>query len=108
MQNKYFCKYPFINLYDRPTYNSKIGSQILYGEKFKIIKKKKNFFKIKTYYDNYIGYIKQRKYFTKFAGTHKVCVLKSKIYKYPKNLKKFELKNFLSFSCKIQVLKKKK
>ncbi len=108
MQNSFYCKNPFINLYDRPSYNSKIGSQILYGEKFKILKKKKNYLKIKTKYDNYIGYIKPRKYLSKFFATHKVCVLKSKIYKYPKDLKKFELKNHLSFSSKIQVFKKKK
>ena len=107
MQNSFYCKNPFINLYDRPSYNSKIGSQILYGEKFKILKKEKNFLKIKTKYDNYIGYIKPRKYLSKFFATHKVCVLKSKIYKYPKDLKKFELKNHLSFSSKIQVFKKK-
>ena len=107
MQNSFYCKNPFINLYDRPSYNSKIGSQILYGEKFKILKKKKNYLKIKTKYDNYIGYIKPRKYLSKFFATHKVCVLKSKIYKYPKDLKKFELKNHLSFSSKIQVFKKK-
>ena len=107
MQNSFFCKNPFINLYARPSFNSKIGSQILYGEKFKIIKKKKNFFKIITKYDNYIGYIKPTKYLTNFAGTHKVSVLKSRIFKYPKNLKKFKSKNFLSFSSKIQVLKKK-
>ena len=107
MQNSFFCKNPFINLYNRPSFNSKIGSQILYGEKFKIIKKKKNFFKIRTKYDNYIGYIKPTKYLTNFAGTHKVNVLKSRIFKYPKNLKKFKSKNFLSFSSKIQVLKKK-
>ena len=107
MQNSFFCKNPFINLYDRPSFNSKIGSQIIYGEKFKIIKKEKNFFKIKTKYDNYIGYIKPTKYLTNFAGTHKVSVLKSRIFKYPKNLKKFKSKNFLSFSSKIQVLKKK-
>tara|TARA_B100000131_G_scaffold30736_1_gene28770 strand:- start:1215 stop:1967 length:753 start_codon:yes stop_codon:yes gene_type:complete len=107
VQNSFYCKNPFINLYDRPSYNSKIGSQILYGEKFKILKKKKNYLKIKTKYDNYIGYIKPRKYLPKFFATHKVCVLKSKIYKYPKDLKKFELKNHLSFSSKIQVFKKK-
>ena len=107
MQNSFFCKNPFINLYNRPSFNSKIGSQILYGEKFKIIKKKKNFFKIRTKYDNYIGYIKPIKYLTNFTGTHKVSVLKSRIFKYPKNLKKFKSKNFLSFSSKIQVLKKK-
>ena len=107
MQNNLYCKNPFINLYDRPTYNSKIASQIIYGEKFKILKKVKNFLKIKTKYDNYIGYIKPIKYLSRFTATHKVCVLKSKIYKYPKNSKKFELKSFLSFSSKIQVFKKK-
>ena len=107
MQNSFYCKNPFINLYDYPSYNSKISSQILYGEKFKILKNEKNFLKIKTKYDNYIGYIKPRKYLSKFFATHKVCVLKSKIYKYPKDLKKFELKNHLSFSSKIQVFKKK-
>ena len=107
MQNSFFCKNPFTNLYDRPSFNSKIGSQIIYGEKFKIIKKEKNFFKIRTKYDNYIGYIKPTKYLTNFAGTHKVSVLKSRIFKYPKNLKKFKSKNFLSFSSKIQILKKK-
>ena len=107
MQNSFYCKSPFINLYDRPSYNSKIGSQILYGEKFKIIKKEKKYFKIRTKYDNYIGYIKPRKFLSKFVATHKVWVLKSKIYKYPKDLKKFELKSFLSFSSEIKVLKKK-
>ena len=107
MQNSFYCKNPFINLYDRPSNNSKIGSQILYGEKFKIIKKEKKFFKIRTRYDNYTGYIKQKKYSAKFKGTHKVSVLKSRIYKYPKNLNKFKSKNFLSFSSKIQILKKK-
>ena len=107
MQNSFFCKNPFINLYDRPSYNSKIGSQILYGEKFKILKKEKNFFKVKTKYDNYIGYIKTTRYLAHFAGTHKVSVLKSRIFTYPKNLNKFKSKKFLTFSSKIQVVKKK-
>ena len=107
MQNSFYCKSPFINLYDRPSFNSKIGSQILYGEKFKVIKKEKKYFKIRTKYDNYIGYIKPRKFLSRFVATHKVGVLKSKIYKYPKDLKKFESKSYLSFSSKIQVFKKK-
>ena len=105
MLNNFFCKNPYINLYDLPSYNSKIGSQILYGEKFKILKNKKNFFKIKTTYDNYIGYIKPEKHLTSFIGTHKVSVLKSRIFKQPKNSKKFKSKIFLSFSSKIQALK---
>ena len=107
MHNNFFCNSPYVNLYDRPSYNSKIGSQILYGEKFKILKKGRTFSKIKTEYDNYIGYIKQFKHLNRFVGTHKVIVLKSRIFKYPKNLKKFKSKKFLTFSSKIQVLKKK-
>ena len=107
MQNNFFCNNPCINLYDRPSYNSKIGSQILYGEKFKIIKKKKNFLKIKTKYDNYIGYIKRSKHLGEFEGAYKVSVLKSRIFKYPNNSKKFKSKKFLSFSSKIKILKKK-
>jgi len=107
VKNSFYCKNPFINIYDRPSRNSKIGSQILYGEKFKIIKKAQNFLKIKTEYDNYTGYIKPKKYSAKFIGRHKVSVLKSRIFKYPKNLNKFKSKNFLSFSSKIQILKEK-
>ena len=107
MQNKYFCKIPYINLYNHPSLKSKIGSQILYGEKYKILKKEKKFFKVKTLYDNYIGYIKPTKKINTFLGTHKVCVLKSRIFQYPKNSNRFKSKKFLSFSSKIQVLKKK-
>ena len=107
MHSNFFCNSPYINLYDRPSYNSKIGSQILYGEKFKILKKGRTFSKIKTEYDDYIGYIKHFKHLNRFVGTHKVIVLKSRIFKYPKNLKKFKSKKFLTFSSKIQVLKKK-
>ena len=108
MHNNFFCNNPYINLYDRPSSNSKIGSQIRYGEKFKILKKGKKFSKIRTKYDNFTGYIKHFKHLSKFVGTHKVSVLKSRIFKYPKNLKKFKLKKFLTFSSKIQVLKKNK
>jgi len=108
VHNNFFCNNPYINLYDRPSSNSKIGSQILYGEKFKILKKGKKFSKIRTKYDNFTGYIKHFKHLSKFVGTHKVSVLKSRIFKYPKNLKKFKSKKFLTFSSKIQVLKKNK
>ena len=108
MHNNFFCKSPYINLYDRPSYNSKISSQILYGEKFKILLKKNNFFKIKNSYDNYVGYIKSSNYINKFKPTHKVSVLKSRIFKYPKNLTKHKSKKFLPFSSKIQIIKKNK
>ena len=108
MHSNFFCKSPYINLYNKPSYNSKIGSQILYGEKFKILLKKKKFLKIKNLYDNYVGYIKSSNYINQFKPTHKVSVLKSRLFKYPKNQLKYRSKNFLSFLSKIQIIKKNK
>ena len=99
MQDNYYSIYPCINIYARPSINSKISSQIIYGEKFKVLKKTKNFLKIRTFYDRYNGYIKRKKFVNKFNPTHKVKALKTKIYK---------SNNFLPFSSKIQILKKKK
>ena len=99
MQNNYFCIYPCIDIYERPSINSKISSQIIYGEKFKVLKKIKNFLKIKTSYDRYHGYIKNKKFINKINLTHKVKVLKTRIY---------EANNFLPFSSEIQILKIKK
>ena len=108
MHSNFFCKNSHLNLYKKPSYKSKIGSQIIYGEKFRILLKKKKFIKVKTSYDNYIGYIKSSNYINKFRPTHKISVLKSRIFKYPKNLEKYRSKKFLSFSSKIQIIKKNK
>ena len=55
-----------------------------------------------------MGYIKSSNYVNKFKPTHKISILKSRIFKYPKNLEKYKSKKFLSFSSKIQILKKHK
>ena len=68
--------------------------------------KNSKFFKVKTSYDNYIGYIKSSNHINKFKPTHKVSVLKSRIFKYPKSPTKYKSKKFLPFSSKIQILKK--
>ena len=99
MQNNYYSIYPCINIYERPTNNSKISSQIIYGEKFKVLKKIKSFFKIRTFYDRYTGYVKNKNFIKKFKPTHKVKVLKTRIYK---------SNNFLPFSSEIEILKRKK
>ena len=99
MQNNFFCNNPYINIYNRPSINSKISSQIIYGEKFKVLRKVKNFLKIRTSYDRYHGYIKNKKFINKIKPTHKVKVLKTRIYK---------SNNFLPFSSKIEILKRKK
>ncbi len=108
MQNSFFCNKPYINLYESSSLKSKISSQLLYGEKFKILYKKKQFIKIKTDYDNYTGYIKLSKFINKFRETHKVKVLKSRILKNPNYLRKSKTKKFLPFSSNIEVIKKKK
>ena len=92
-------------MYESRSLKSKINSQLLYGEKFKILSKKKKFLKIKTHYDNYIGYIKLSKFTKSFKETNKVSVLKSRILTSPNNLKK--TKKFLPFASKIQIIKKK-
>jgi len=99
VQNSYYCINSCINIYESPSINSKISSQIIYGEKFKILKKLKNFSKIKTFYDKYSGYIKNKKFINKINPTHKVKVLKTRVYK---------SNNFLPFSSEIQILKEKK
>ena len=80
MKNNFFNK-PVENIYLKPSTNSEVSSQILYGEKFKILSKKKNWFKIKTNFDNYIGYIKKNKFNINFSPTNKICKLNSKIFK---------------------------
>ena len=108
MHNNFFCKNPYLNLYEKPSYKAKIASQILYGEKFNILSKKKKFIKVRNSYDGYVGYIKSYKYIDKFKPSHKIITLKSRIFKGPKNLSKYRSNNFLPFSSKIQVLKKNK
>ena len=99
MQNNYYSTYSCVNIYERPSINSKISSQIIYGEKFKVLKKVKNFIKIRTCYDRYHGYIKNKKLINKINPTHKVKVLKTRINK---------SNNFLPFSSEIEIIKRKK
>ena len=54
--------YPIVNIYEKNSLNSKLSSQLIYGEKFKILKKKKDWLKIRTSYDKYTGFIKKRKF----------------------------------------------
>ena len=99
VQSNYYSIYPCINIYEQPSTNSKISSQIIYGEKFEILKKTKNFIKIRTFYDKYLGYIKNKNFIKKYKPTHKVKVLKTKINKSNK---------FLPFSSEIDIINKKK
>ena len=76
MKNNFFNK-SIGNINSRPFLNSEVTSQILYGEKFKILSKSKGWVKIKTKYDNYTGFIKSQKFLKKFKPTNKIYNLKS-------------------------------
>ena len=79
MKNNFLNK-PVANFYFKPSHNSEVVSQILYGEKFKILLKRKKYIKIKTHYDNYIGYIKKDKFLENFKPSHKISKIKSRIF----------------------------
>ena len=66
VKNSYYFNKPFGSILEKPKKNSKISSQILYGENFKILSKNNGYFKIRTLYDNYKGYIKINKFPQKF------------------------------------------
>ena len=108
MKNNSFLKKNYLNIYEKPSQTSKVSSQILYGEKFRILSKNKNWFKIKISFDNYIGYVKSPIYRDRFDPTHKIFRLKSEIFKTSKIKKFYGTKNYLPFSSKILIIKKHK
>ncbi len=97
-----FLNLPVTNINSKPSLNSEVLSQILYGEEFKILSKKGNWIKIKTVFDNYIGFIKKDKFFNHFKPTLKVFKLKSKIYK-KINSKFFATNKSLFFASGISI-----
>jgi gamma-D-glutamyl-L-lysine dipeptidyl-peptidase len=95
------------NIYSKPFVNSEITSQILYGEKFTILSKSKNWVKIKTNFDKYTGFIKNDSFTKSIKATHKVYILRGKIFK---NIKSrfVATKKYLYFSSTIKNLEVKK
>ena len=102
-----FLNSSLTNIYSKPASNSEVLSQILYGEKFKILNKKKGWVKIKTNYDNYIGYIKNDNFYENFKPKQKIFKLKSKIF-IKKNNKFLPTKKFLYFASGVSYLNKYK
>tara|TARA_Y100000591_G_C21766497_1_gene663112 strand:- start:493 stop:1245 length:753 start_codon:yes stop_codon:yes gene_type:complete len=95
------------NVYSKPLIKSSLSTQILYGEKFKILKKYEDWIKIITYFDKYTGFIKKGFFKSSFKATHKIFKPKSRIYR--KIGSKFKPSNqFLYFSSTIQILDEEK
>ena len=86
-----------LNVYKEKSLKSALSTQLLYGEKFKIIKKLGKFTKIKTTYDNYIGYIKSKKFKKNFNPTHKISSLSAHLYSKPSRKFKLKKKNKFLF-----------
>ena len=102
---KYFTNnFTVINLHKKPTTKSEIVTQMIYGDSFSISKKTRKWLKVKIKEDNYKGYILNKKFSNFIKPTHKINILKSKIYKFPNKQKKT---NELSFGSKIKVIDKK-
>ena len=101
MKNNYFYIKPLSNIYKEPSKVSEVTSQIIYGERFKVLSKNKNWLRIKTSFDNYIGYIRDENYTEDHNPTHKVFSLKVNIFNKQKNKTKY----FLPFASKISIIR---
>jgi gamma-D-glutamyl-L-lysine dipeptidyl-peptidase len=102
VKNNFFFKDTFTNIYKKPSKSSEVTSQILYGEKFKILSDKKYWIKIKTKFDNYIGYIKNKNYTENHKPTHKIFSLKAAIVD-----KSNKTTAYLPFASKISIIQER-
>jgi len=104
VSSNYFCNYNKINVYNKKSIKSDLVTQILYGEKFKIISKYGNWYKIKLHTDNYVGFIIKKKFAKPFKPTHKVSVLAANVY--GKHSNKAKQNKKLTFASKIYAKEK--
>ena len=103
MKNNFYFKEPFSNIYKLPNIRSEVTSQILYGERFKILSKRKGWIKIKSLYDRYSGFIKDKKYVKELKISHKISNIEANIFKNPNT----KTKRNLYFGSKLSVLEKR-
>ena len=90
------------NIYKKPSKKSEITSQILYGEKIRILKIKNRWLRIRTFNDNYSGYIKNEKLKKGLKIIFKTNKSKTRIFSQNKK------KNFLPFNSRLPVINVKK
>ena len=93
-----------INLHKKPSSKSEIVTQMIFGDRFSISKKTKKWLKVKIKEDGYKGYVKNKNFSNFLKPTHKINVLKAKIYKSPNKRKKI---TEMSFGSKIKVIDNK-
>ena len=96
--------YPITNLYKKPSVRSEILTQMIYGDSFLILNKTRKWLKVKIKEDGYKGYIKNKNFADFLKPTHKINILKAKVYKFSNKRKKI---NEISFGSKIKVINRK-
>ena len=94
-----------INVYEKKNINSKVVTQLLYGDTFKVLKKSGSWIKIKNDTDYYKGFIVKRNFPLSQKNTHKVYNLRADLYSKPHF--KNKIKKKLSLGSKIKVVGKK-
>ena len=102
---KYFTNnFNVINLHKRPSIKSEIVTQMIFGDSFSISKKGIKWLKIKIKEDGYNGFVKNKKFSEFLKPTHKVHILKSKVYMNSNTARKI---NEISYGSKIMVTESK-
>ncbi len=96
--------FPILNLYKKPSVKSEIVTQMIFGDSFSIFEKKRNWLKIKIKEDGYKGFIKNKDFPNFLKPTHKINILKAKVYKYPHKRNRL---CEMTFGSKIKVIGKK-
>ena len=100
MKKYYSNNFNDTKVFKKMSINSEIVTQMIYGDSFLIIKKQKEWFKIRIKEDGYIGYVKKKKFVFYVKPTHKVCKLFAEIYKYPN---KSDINKKLTYGSKIRI-----
>ena len=93
-----------INLHKSPSSKSEVVTQMIYGDSFSISKKTRKWLKVKIKEDSYKGYVQNKNFSNFLQPTHKINILKAKVYKFPSKRKKT---NEISFGSKIKVIDNK-
>jgi len=104
VKNNFGNNLPVVNLYKKKSLKSRIDTQLLYGDNFKVIKKYSGWKKIRVKKDGYIGYVKNKKFSQPIKPNFKVSVLKASLFSKPSSKKK--LKQFLPYESRVRIIKK--
>ena len=104
MKNNFRNNFPVTNLFKKRSLKSKVDTQLLYGDNFKVIKKFGSWKKIKIKNDGYIGNIKSNEFSKPIKPNFKVSVLKANIFSKANSKKK--LNKFLSYNSRLRITQK--